>query len=172
MDIDTLISLVSLIFAITIAWIGDAGILSFLQRSDVRYIRTHTLKKGSEFVQGIILVNRGKRFTEEIMLKIQYINSVIVSYQVDEDAFLDHPVITCQSGDKVFILSNKRLLPGKKSTIYISITGQEEVPEVSGMYDCQAIAEDLQGLKRPLSDTVAIFLGLFALFWMLLGLFF
>jgi|GEM_PF-4568821 len=174
MDLTTVISIIGLAVTIIIAMIGDAGVLSFLQRADVRYMRSQTLRRETEFVQGITLVNRGIKFTQEIELKVQYDAVSIVDYQIDEDAFLEKPSIKCQKGDKEFFLSGKKLLPGKSSTIYISytsVTGQEEIPKINGGFDNRIILEDLVGYKRPLSDTVAILLGLFVLFWMVLGAF-
>lgn len=172
MSLEVIISLSSLFFAILVAIFGDNW-LSFLDRTNVRYVKTHILLHGNERIYGFILINSGNKIPKDIVIKVEFENSNITDIQLEDNSYIKQPTIEKDVLNAKFVIIHyERLMPKSRTGIYISANGAKELPKVYGTFDDRSIQEENYIYKRPVSDRVAIFLGLFALAWMLLGIVF
>jgi hypothetical protein len=168
-DIDTIAmiaAIIGLVPQIIIAIIGQSGLLDFFTRADMRYIRTHTLRKDGDFVQGIILANKGGGLAREIVLRVDYDGTVISDLQLEQEVFQIEPSINGGVGHSYVVLHFNRLPPKSNGTVYLSIKSKTK-PKISLTYNNHSGKEEDYKYKRSLQDTVTIVIGLFATSWII-----
>jgi len=170
---NTLIGIANLVVAILVVLIGENGLIPFLKKADIRYSITQDLKCNKKIVQGVLLVNRGKKTAKEATVKLIYDNSTISDINIDEEGLLEEPTIEDGGlGCRFVVVKIARFLPQTRVTIYVVRTEGGEPLKINGEFEGDPIQEDSNGYYRPLSDRIAILFGLFAFFWLILGVFF
>lgn len=160
----------ALIFQIGVALIGDGGWLNFITPAKIRFIRTNILRKGNEYVQGIILANKGGKLARDTIVRLDFSNSEITDLQFEEQAFQIKPEIKDGGvGKNYIVITFDRIIPKSRGTIYITTKGKQEYPEIGVTHDDRAGLEEDFTYKRPFLDKLAIIIGLFALFWIFIN---
>jgi hypothetical protein len=154
--------------------VGVIGILTFfvnwLPSTDVRYIRTPVLKTNNVFVQGIMLINKGERAARDIVLSIDYKNTIIDEFDYDKTTLQIQKSLEGGKGNDYITVSFGSIPEKSKGFIYITLKERpgETEPTIKASYnEGKIIREDVY--ERTTLDIILRHTGLVAFFWLLFG---
>lgn len=127
-------------------------------------------------VQGIKLFNKGGKIADNVMISISYKESLIKDIQIEDENVKNPPIVDGGIGYNFVVLRFDKIPPIHRTTLRkpiifsLTVLDLKSGPDVVIKYGVDKRAtEQKNEYDRPLRDTIAIFIGICALLWIVFG---